>query len=103
MSDPKESAPKESADSLSPEDLDKVAGGDAPIITEMCIRDRLGADLYQAYKITSAEGKLYMLKGLLKHRLSMSISKALSARDAVPEKLPPEISAALAADQGVPF
>ena len=33
MSDPKESAPKESADSLSPEDLDKVAGGDAPIIT----------------------------------------------------------------------
>jgi hypothetical protein len=26
------SDPKESADSLSPEDLDKVAGGDAPII-----------------------------------------------------------------------
>jgi hypothetical protein len=67
------------------------------------LQNVLGADLYQAYKITSAEGKLYMLKGLLKHRLSMSISKALSARDAVPEKLPPEISAALAADQGVPF
>jgi hypothetical protein len=33
MSDPKESAPKESADSLSPEDLDKVAGGDGPKLT----------------------------------------------------------------------
>jgi hypothetical protein len=63
----------------------------------------LGKELYHAYDIATDEFKSPILEAALRQRLEASVSIAKVRHSAVADNLPAEVTALLAANQGIPF